>query len=147
MSSGYQTIKSKRKRKNIPKAVKLAVWKKYLSDTDLEGKCFVGCGTSIQIHNFEAGHVIAFANGGADMIDNLRPICSLCNKSMGATNMNEFIDKFGFKNNYDVGLNSNFDTIPSPSINDDISISNGLVASAVTLLAIETFYKIRQVFN
>jgi len=84
------------KRKNIPKAVKEFVWKKYISETCLEGKCFIGCGTVIQINKFEAGHVIAVANGGENTIENLRPICSLCNKSMGVMNLNEFIKKFGF---------------------------------------------------
>jgi 5-methylcytosine-specific restriction endonuclease McrA len=86
------------KRKKIPKAVRESVWKKYVSETNLEGKCFVGCGTHIQINNFELGHVVAFSNGGCDTIDNLRPICSLCNKSMGTTNLIEFIEQFNFKN-------------------------------------------------
>jgi hypothetical protein len=132
------------KRKNIPKAVKQCVWKKYISDTCLKGKCFVGCGTSIQIHNFEVGHVIAFANGGEDIIDNLRPICYLCNRSMGTTNLNEFIEKFGFKdNNYDVEINSNLDTISS-------AVSDGLVlvvSTTLTLFVIDAFYKLRKTFN
>ena len=66
------------------------VWKKYISPTEIEGKCFVGCGTSIQINNFEAGHVIPFSNGGDNTIDNLRPICSLCNKSMGTMSIDEW---------------------------------------------------------
>ena len=94
-------IKKVKKRKAIPKAVKESVWKKFISDTLLEGKCFIGCGNEIQINNFEIGHVIAVANGGKDTIDNLRPICSLCNKSMGKTNLDEFISTFGFKENDD----------------------------------------------
>ena len=70
-----------------------------MSNKNLEGKCFVGCGTEIQINNFEIGHVTAFSEGGSDEIDNLRPICSLCNKSMGTKNLNVFIQEFGFKNN------------------------------------------------
>ena len=81
-SSGSNKTK---KRKSIPKAVKESVWKKYISNTELEGMCFVGCGNEIQINNFEIGHVIAVANG-KNTICNLRPICSLCNKSMGTTN-------------------------------------------------------------
>lgn len=92
------------KRKSIPKAVKVSIWKKYISPSKLDGKCFVGCGTLIQINNFEAGHVISFSNGGENTIENLRPICSLCNKSMGKTNMNEFIDKYKFKSSDDISL-------------------------------------------
>lgn len=107
--SSKKETKNKKKRKNIPKAVKESVWKKYISETALEGKCFIGCGNDIQINNFEIGHVVAFANGGKDTIDNLRPICSLCNKSMGTTNINEFISTFGFKenNDYDDKIKSN----------------------------------------
>lgn len=83
-----------KKRKKIPKAIRTNVWKKYISPELMKGQCFVGCGTQIEITNFEVGHVVAFARGGTDTIDNLRPICSLCNKSMGTTNLNEFMEKF-----------------------------------------------------
>lgn len=93
--------KKKHKRKYIPKAVKESVWKKYISETELKGKCFVGCGTDIQINTFEVGHVLAVSNGGKNEIENLRPICSLCNKSMGSTNIEDFIKTFGFKQETD----------------------------------------------
>ena len=89
--------KVKNKRKKVPKAVKESIWKKYISDTELRGKCFIGCGNDIQINNFEAGHVIPVCEGGENTIENLRPICSLCNKSMGTQNLNDFIKSFGFK--------------------------------------------------
>ena len=92
----------KNKRKYIPKAVKESVWKKYISQTELKGNCFIGCGTKLQINNFEVGHVIALSNGGKNTIENLRPICSLCNKSMGASNMDNFILDFGFKDTDDL---------------------------------------------
>lgn len=97
------------KRRKIPKAVKESVWKKYISNTELNGKCFVGCGTEIQINNFEIGHVISVSKGGDNKIVNLRPVCSLCNKSMGSANLNTFIQKFGFKDNsnYDDEININ----------------------------------------
>ena len=94
---GASSSNKTKKRKSIPKAVKESVWKKYISNTELEGMCFVGCGNEIQINNFEIGHVIAVANGGKNTICNLRPVCSLCNKSMGTTNLEEFITTFGFK--------------------------------------------------
>ena len=40
---------------------------------------------------FEVGHVISVHDNGDLTIENLRPICSLCNKSMGVQNMVEFI--------------------------------------------------------
>jgi hypothetical protein len=42
--------------------------------------------------NFAAGHVISVKNGGGDNIDNLLPICTLCNSSMGPMNMDDFIE-------------------------------------------------------
>jgi hypothetical protein len=41
-------------------------------------------------HNFHCGHVIAEANGGRIHVENLRPICSVYNNSMGTMNMKEF---------------------------------------------------------
>lgn len=92
-----EPTQNSKKRKSIPKAVKESIWKKYISETELKGKCFVGCGKNIQINDFEVGHVIAVSNGGKNTIENLRPICSLCNKSMGSTNLYSFIEQFGFK--------------------------------------------------
>ena len=86
------------KRKAIPKAVKTSVWNKYIETDDpnkLIGKCFVGCGSEITIANFEAGHVTAYSKGGSDKVDNLRPICGTCNKSMGTMNLLEFKETYG----------------------------------------------------
>ena len=99
----------KKSRKTIPKAVKITVWNTYAKELDvkkLTAKCFVGCGREITIVDFELGHVEAYSNGGSNKIDNLRPICSLCNKSMGATNM------FDFMKNYGMGLHTSNDIEP-----------------------------------
>jgi len=88
-------------RKNIPLAIKRSVWNKYIETEDpkkLQGKCFVGCGREITIVDFELGHVNAFSKGGDDSIDNLRPICCLCNRSMGVENLFEFKKKYGMTN-------------------------------------------------
>lgn len=78
----------------IPKTVRDAVWDKY-NGKIFEGKCFC-CKTSLSPHNFECGHVISEKLGGKVSIDNLRPICSKCNRSMGTNDMNYFIEKYGF---------------------------------------------------
>jgi 5-methylcytosine-specific restriction endonuclease McrA len=90
-----KTHKSKT-RKKIPKAVRKAAWNKYIDNKKLYGLCYVGCGNEIQIDNFELGHVIAFSKGGEDILDNLRPICLLCNRSMGTQNLEEFRTLYGF---------------------------------------------------
>ncbi len=51
--------------------------------------------TQISQMNFHCGHVIAEVNGGSLDPENLKPICHSCNSSMGTTNMDEFIQKYG----------------------------------------------------
>ena len=77
------------KRKAIPKAVKSTLWNIHFTENNAKGDCKV-CSKEIKITDFDAGHIIAVANGGSDNLDNLMPVCSLCNKSMGIQNLNEF---------------------------------------------------------
>jgi hypothetical protein len=41
-------------------------------------------------NNFEAGHIIAEAFGGKTCVENLKPVCSMCNKSMQTVNYDDF---------------------------------------------------------
>ena len=41
-------------------------------------------------------HVTSRKNGGEMIIDNLRPICGTCNKSISSENMEEFMEKYGY---------------------------------------------------
>ena len=50
--------------------------------------------TDITQLSFNCGHIIAEANGGETIIDNLKPICQNCNSSMGIKNMNDFMKTF-----------------------------------------------------
>ncbi len=70
-------------KKTIPKALREQVWKKYIG-SNFEGKCFISwCANRINVFDFEVGHNIPESKGGATTLQNLRPICSRCNKSMG----------------------------------------------------------------
>ncbi len=80
------------KRKTIPKTIKVELWKRY-NGKKYYGKCFV-CGKKIDIHHFEAGHVIPASKGGSDKISNLRPICFGCNRSMGNMNLYEYKKRY-----------------------------------------------------
>lgn len=82
----------------IPTALRYEVWKKYISAIHIKGKCFCCRSNEISISNFECGHVISRKNGGPTTLQNLRPICSQCNKSMGTRDMDEFIISCGFWN-------------------------------------------------
>ena len=75
-------------RNSIPTSVRKNLWKNYFGD-NFTGVCNV-CRKEININDFEAGHIISFANGGSDNIDNLVPLCRDCNRSMGKQNLDEF---------------------------------------------------------
>lgn len=80
----------KRTRKaTIPKALKAVVWENTFQDKG-HGLCIVCNKQKITPFNFECGHIIAEANGGKIVQENLRPICALCNRSMGKRDMRDF---------------------------------------------------------
>lgn len=83
------------RRESIPKALRSAVWVKYIGNK-FDSKCYVDwCMTTINPFSFEVGHNIPQSKGGKTTIENLRPICSQCNKSMGNRySIIEFSDAF-----------------------------------------------------
>ena len=81
------------KRETIPKTVRNALWINYYDDRRV-GMCQCCKREQISIGNFQAGHIVAHANGGKTTLDNLIPICTLCNLSMGTHNLNDFIKKY-----------------------------------------------------
>lgn len=86
----------KQKSKKLPAALRNAVWNTYIGAETGKSICFC-CGVeSISRGVYECGHVQSKASGGSDMLSNLRPVCGLCNKSMGTRNMVEFIKDCGF---------------------------------------------------
>jgi 5-methylcytosine-specific restriction endonuclease McrA len=69
----------------LPKALREQVWIVHSGRT-FDAKCTVRwCENVITVFDFEVGHNIPRSKGGADTIDNLRPLCSKCNKSMSDT--------------------------------------------------------------
>jgi 5-methylcytosine-specific restriction endonuclease McrA len=81
------------RRKNIPKPVKNQLWRKHFGDK-LKGSCYC-CKIELDaLEGWEAGHIQAAARGGSDKVENLRPICSTCNKSMGTDNMDDFMARY-----------------------------------------------------
>lgn len=92
-SSTVTSDNKKKSRKTIPKAIKNQLWRRHFGNS-MKGKC-VCCQNEIDaLEGWEAGHVEAVANGGSDHIDNLKPVCSTCNKSMSTMNLNEYIDRY-----------------------------------------------------
>lgn len=84
-------------RKAIPKAVRDMTWDFYVGTDNGRSKCFCCNNHVISQNNFECGHVIADKKGGEANVKNLRPVCSLCNKSMQTTNMIKFIKSSGYQ--------------------------------------------------
>jgi hypothetical protein len=75
--------KTLNKRKSMPASIKQNIWIKYCG-TSFNHKCYITwCNTEMTTFSFEVGHNIPHSLGGSIDIENLRPICSKCNKSMG----------------------------------------------------------------
>ena len=108
---------AKKKRSVIPKALKNEVWDNSIGREKGVGNCYC-CNKEIDSKHFECGHIIAVSNGGTNTLPNLKPVCSLCNKSMGSKNMEEFkqnymshiVNQKGVKKN-SYQLNANGSTI------------------------------------
>ena len=95
----------KAKKQHIPKKLKNMIWDKYVGKEKGVGLCYC-CSEDIDSKNFEAGHIIPEAKGGPTNVDNLRPICSCCNKSMGTQNMNVFKEKYMNQHNNPMSMST-----------------------------------------
>ncbi len=65
------------------------VWLTFMGNK-AKGNCYCCEEKEITPFHFEAGHVIPKAFGGSDDVENLRPICSPCNKGMGTENLYDY---------------------------------------------------------
>lgn len=83
------------KRTNLTSGIRQSCWLNYFGG-QFEGKCAVGCEKKINVFDYECGHIESVSSGGSNEITNLRPICGGCNKSMGTTNMIEYIKQSGY---------------------------------------------------
>lgn len=92
----HNAVKSSNdKRTKITRAMRIVVWNTYIGEEIGKAKCVCCQTTYITQHNFHCGHVVANANGGKACVDNLRPICAVCNSSMGTVDMRIFaLDNF-----------------------------------------------------
>ena len=86
----------KKKKQTIPKSVKTHVWDLYIGKHINEHRCLCCKKSYIQITNFDTGHVLSEKDGGTHEISNLRPICAVCNHSMGSENMIDFVKRYGY---------------------------------------------------
>lgn len=77
------------RRSSICTALRQAVWNSYHGESSGAGKCYV-CSRDVTQQNFECGHVVSVAHGGATCVGNLRVVCRACNRSMGAGDLDAF---------------------------------------------------------
>jgi 5-methylcytosine-specific restriction endonuclease McrA len=71
------------KKDKIPKALREQIWLAHCGQT-YSCKCKVTwCTNNMTVFDFQAGHNIPESKGGATNVQNLIPICSRCNSSMG----------------------------------------------------------------
>jgi 5-methylcytosine-specific restriction endonuclease McrA len=71
------------KKQRIPVALREQVWIKQMGKV-FEGKCpTTWCQNTITVYDFQSGHNIPESKGGPTTLDNLVPLCSRCNLSMG----------------------------------------------------------------
>jgi hypothetical protein len=81
------------KKEKIPKALRDRVWDIHCGKESAVGKC-ASCNCEISMRDYDCGHKISQAHGGSTSIDNLVPLCKTCNRSMGATDFDEFVKRF-----------------------------------------------------
>ena len=88
---------NKIKSRMISRPLRRAVWNKYVGEHVGSRLCFC-CELSVVSQlTFEVGHVVSVLEGGTMTAENLRPICSSCNRSMGSMNMIRFVKIQGLK--------------------------------------------------
>ena len=75
--------KKKEKKQTIPKALREQLWVRNCGK-EFEHKCYVSwCQNTITVFDFHVGHDQPESLGGTLELDNLKPLCSRCNLSMG----------------------------------------------------------------
>lgn len=74
---------NKRRKQKIPIALREAVWLRHMGKT-FDGKCYIPwCKNRITVFDFQSGHDVPESKGGLTILENLYPLCSRCNLSMG----------------------------------------------------------------
>jgi hypothetical protein len=87
------------KKTPIPKTLKQAVWNKHIGEKNGKGLCKCCNLRTISQMHFHCGHIKAESKGGATHIDNLLPICAICNGSIYNKDLNDVKKMFETKDN------------------------------------------------
>ncbi len=80
--------------RSFTKPKRKKVWEAYAKTApkDEDGCVVCPCceSTLLSPFDFEVGHIRSHKNGGSNALDNLIPLCCLCNRSMGAMNFDAY---------------------------------------------------------
>lgn len=88
-----QDKKKHGKKQRIPAVLRQQVWLTYIG-SKFQVPCLCCQHTAITPFLFECAHVMAESQGGSTTVENLRPCCGMCNRSMGKRNFFEFQKEF-----------------------------------------------------
>lgn len=83
------------KKRTIPKPLREQVWRKYFGNST-DGVCQGICKprNKITAFHFECGHIYPESRGGETAVENLIPLCSYCNKSLGSNDFRDWKKKY-----------------------------------------------------
>ena len=82
------------KKEKIPSVLRELVWNTYIGEGEGKGLCYARGKEKLTPFEFECGHIIAESKGGETNLNNLRPVCTKCNRSIGTENMDDFKKKY-----------------------------------------------------
>lgn len=85
----------------IPKILKNNSWDKYIGENICVAPCICCRKNMINAKDFSIGYITSAMNGGSCTIDNLLPICKVCNISINNRNMEQYV-KDVYPNNIDL---------------------------------------------
>ncbi len=96
LNPGVQVTHDFVERKSISKSLKNKVWEKEFG-SKTSGSCPIySCNNILSLdvsNSWQCGHLCSVKNKGETVLENLRPICTPCNQSMGETNWDKWLDK------------------------------------------------------
>jgi hypothetical protein len=83
-------------KEKIPASFKSKLWNMYIGIEKGNDLCFCCDNEPITRSNFHCGHIQSEKEGGELNFENMRPICGLCNSSIGTKNMIDFMKKYKY---------------------------------------------------
>ena len=84
------------RRPKISASLRANVWVYYIGSHVGVTKCQCCHLQDITRDNYKCGHIVAVSKEGKTNLQNLRPICGLCNRSMGSKNLFDFSQECGY---------------------------------------------------